>query len=153
MNVRPSSYRRSNWGFLCRAGLKKNTGCILNGSFLTVPHGKMGFPSGTSGKEPTYQCRRYKRHRFETSLMAQWLRIWAPNAGGLGSILGQGTRSHMPQLWPKYSQINKYIFFKRERHRFNPWVRPIPWRRTWHPTPVFLPGESQGERSLEGYGP
>ena len=93
---------------------KKNTGCILNGSFLTVPHGKMGFPSGASGKEPTYQCRRYKRHRFETSLMAQWLRIWAPNAGGLGSILGQGTRSHMPQLWPKYSQINEYIFLKRE---------------------------------------
>ena len=25
---------------------------------------------------------------------------------------------------------------------FNPWVGKIPWRRAWHPTPVFLPGES-----------
>ena len=39
------------------------------------------------------------------------------------------------------------------RNRFNPWVRKIPWRRVWQPTPVFLPGESHGQRSLEGYGP
>ena len=25
---------------------------------------------------------------------------------------------------------------------FDPWVGKIPWRRAWHPTPVFLPGES-----------
>ena len=31
-------------------------------------------------------------------LMVQWLRLHAPNAGGPGSIPGQGTRSHMPQL-------------------------------------------------------
>ena len=35
--------------------------------------------------------------------------------------------------------------------RFNPWVRKILWRRAWQPTPVFLPGESQGQRTLEGY--
>ena len=35
---------------------------------------------------------------------------------------------------------------------FNPWVGKIPWRREWQPTPVFLPGESQGQRSLVGYG-
>ena len=34
---------------------------------------------------------------------------------------------------------------------FNPWVGKIPWRRKWQPTPVFLPGESQGQRSLAGY--
>ena len=28
-----------------------------------------------------------------------------------------------------------------------------PWRRAWQPTPVFLPGESHGQRSLEGYSP
>ena len=27
------------------------------------------------------------------------------------------------------------------------------WRRTWQPTPVFLPGESHGQRSLVGYSP
>ena len=33
-----------------------------------------------------------------TSLMGQWLRLCAPNAGGLDSIPGQGIRSHIPQL-------------------------------------------------------
>ena len=34
-----------------------------------------------------------------------------------------------------------------------PWVREIPWRRKWRPTPVFLPGESHGRRTLVGYSP
>ena len=29
---------------------------------------------------------------------------------------------------------------------FYPWVRKIPWGRKWQPTPVFLPGESHGQR-------
>ena len=36
---------------------------------------------------------------------------------------------------------------------FDPWVRKIPWRRKWQPTPVFLPGESHGQRSQVGYSP
>ena len=36
---------------------------------------------------------------------------------------------------------------------FSPWVEKIPWRRKWQPTPVFLPGESHGQRSLVGYSP
>ena len=60
----------------------------------------LSFPGGTSGKEPTCQCRRHKRCRFD------------------------------------------------------PWVRKIPWRRMpWQPTPVFLPGESHGQRSLADYSP
>ena len=39
------------------------------------------------------------------------------------------------------------------RCRFNPWTRKISWRRSWEPTPVFLPGESRGQRSLTGYNP
>ena len=39
------------------------------------------------------------------------------------------------------------------RHRFNPWVRKIPWKREWQPIPVFLPGESHEQRSLMGYSP
>ena len=39
------------------------------------------------------------------------------------------------------------------RCSFDPWVRKIPWRRKWQPTPVFLPGKSYGQRSLEGYSP
>ena len=62
-----------------------------------------------------------------TSLVVQWLRLHAPNTGGLGSIPSQGTRSYMLQLKilyaaymnilcaatkTHYSQINKQIFFK-----------------------------------------
>ena len=34
------------------------------------------------------------------------------------------------------------------RLEFNPWVRKIPWRREWLPTPAFLTGKSQEQRSL-----
>ena len=57
----------------------------------------MSFPGGASDKDPTWQCRRHKRSRFD------------------------------------------------------PWVGKIPWRSAWKPTPVFLPGESRGQRSLAGY--
>ena len=36
---------------------------------------------------------------------------------------------------------------------FNPWVGKIPWSKKWQPAPVFLPGESHGQRSLAGYRP
>ena len=39
------------------------------------------------------------------------------------------------------------------RPGFDPWVRKIPWRRKWQPTPVSLPEESHGQRSLVGYSP
>ena len=42
---------------------------------------------------------------------------------------------------------------RHKRHRFDPGVGKIPWRRAWQPTPVFLPGESHGQRSLVGYSP
>ena len=35
--------------------------------------------------------------------------------------------------------------------RFSSWVEKISWRRKWQPTPIFLPGESHGQRSLLGY--
>ena len=40
-----------------------------------------------------------------------------------------------------------------KRHRFDPRVRKILWRRAWQPTPVLLPGESQEQRSQGGYSP
>ena len=40
-----------------------------------------------------------------------------------------------------------------KRLGFIPWVGKIPRRRAWQSTPVFLPGESQGQRSLAGYSP
>jgi len=40
-----------------------------------------------------------------------------------------------------------------KRPGFNPWVEKMPWRRAWQPTPVFLPRESLGQRSLVSYRP
>ena len=40
--------------------------------------------------------------------------------------------------------------FQWRRYRFDPWVWKTPWRRKWQPIPVFLPGKSQGHRSLVG---
>ena len=42
---------------------------------------------------------------------------------------------------------------RHKRRWFDSWVRKIPWRRAWQPTPVFLPGKSKGQRNLVGYSP
>ena len=73
--------------------------CLMVACIIGLAGPSEAFQAGTSGKEPTCQCRRCKRHRF------------------------------------------------------NPWFRKIPWRRAWQPTPVFLPIESLGQRSLSGYSP
>ena len=39
-----------------------------------------------------------------------------------------------------------------KRWGFIPWVGKIPWRKARQPTPVFLTGESHGQRSLVSYG-
>ena len=53
------------------------------------------------------------------------------------------------------SQVAQWVgILQCRRHKrsgFNPWVRKMTWRRAWQPTPVFLPGESHGQRSLAGY--
>ena len=40
-----------------------------------------------------------------------------------------------------------------KRSRFDTWFRKIPWRRAKQTTPVFLPGESHGQRNMVGYNP
>ena len=40
-----------------------------------------------------------------------------------------------------------------KRHRFNPLIRKIPWRRKWQLTSLFLPGKFHGHRNLVGYIP
>ena len=40
-----------------------------------------------------------------------------------------------------------------KRPGFDPWVEKTPWRRTQHPTLIFLPGELHGQRSLPGCSP
>ena len=57
-----------------------------------------------------------------------------------------------PLGFPGSSEV-KALCLQCGRPGFNPWVRKIPWKWKWHPTPVFLPGESHGWRSLVGYSP
>ena len=44
--------------------------------------------------------------------------------------------------------VKKYACNARDQVRS--WVGKIPWSRVHQPTPVFLPGESHGQRSLGG---
>ena len=53
---------------------------------------------------------------------------------------------------PSYS-VGKKICLQCRRPGFHSWVRKIPWRRKWQPTPVFLPGEFHCQRSQAGYSP
>ena len=54
------------------------------------------------------------------------------------------------KVFPR-SSISKRVCLQCRRPGFDSWVRKMPWRRKWQPTPVFLPGESHGQRSLAGY--
>ena len=74
---------------------------------------------------------------------------WGPD-----SILGQGTRSHMLQLRQVALVVkNPPDTAGDVRDGIDPWVGKSLRRRAQQPTPVFLPGESHGQRSLVGYGP
>ena len=42
---------------------------------------------------------------------------------------------------------------RHRRYRFDPWVRRLSWRKIRQSTPVFLSGESHGQRNLVGYSP
>ena len=42
-------------------------------------------------------------------------------------------------------------FMQCRRPGFDPWIGKVPWRREWLPSPVFLPGEFHGQRSLADY--
>ena len=58
-----------------------------------------------TGLSPTSRHRGTKSLSAGTSLVVQWLRLQAPNTGGPGSIPGQGSRSHMPQLRGHMQQL------------------------------------------------
>ena len=64
--------------------------------------------------------------------------IWA----SLSSYLG------LPR-WPS----GETIWLWCRRRGLNPWVGKIPWSKAWQPTPVFLLGETQGQRSLADFSP
>ena len=58
----------------------------------------LGFNKLWDGGEEFPQLDFSKEAISETSLVARWLRLYAPNTEGLSSIPSQGTRSYIPQL-------------------------------------------------------
>ena len=60
------------------------------------------------------------------------------NLHSWASQTAQWERTHLPMQ-------------RQGRCGFDPWVGKRPWERKWKPTPVFLPGEFHGQRSLVGY--
>ena len=90
-------------------------------------------------------------------LLKAYLQI--PTKWELGIWIGRGGGYHLAHSSQFHSSLcNEWlsgICFQCRRHRcrFNPWVRKIPWRKRWQPTPVFLLGEVHGQRSLVGYSP
>ena len=74
----------------------------------------VGIPAFSSPKSPQYLIRKAElfwllslRSDYPgTSLMAQWLRLHDPNAGGPGTIPGQGTRYHTHAAMKKPANRN-----------------------------------------------
>ena len=76
---------------------------------------------------------------------------WLLELSVLGTLhQGIEPSSLLPWLFPGGSD-GKSLCLQCGRPGFDPWVRKIPCRRKWLPTPVFLPGEFHGQRSLVGY--
>ena len=59
----------------------------------------------------------------------------------------------MGSLSGRNSKESACQFRRPKRLGLDPWVEKIPWRGKWQSTPVFLPEESRGQRSLAGYSP
>ena len=94
---------------------------------------------------------------------------YPPGSPGPPTCRGQmvgllGFHNHMSQFLESVSLsvylyglsrwlTGKESFCRCRRCGFSPQIGKIPWRRKWQPTPVFLLGKSQGQRSLVGYNP
>ena len=88
-----------------------------------------------------------------SSVLARRL-AWTEEPGGLQSTGSQRVGREYSDLANKHAcTVFKGLLWCRrgtesscqcKRPGFDPWVRRIPWRRKWQPTPGFLPGKSHG---------
>ena len=102
-------------------------------------------------------------HRVNLQLIFNWKRQ-PPRDRGLWP-LGKPLQLRIlkrplwcPFVWWQRGKLPWWLRWQRiclscRRPRFDPWVRKTLWRMEWLPTPVFLPGEFHGQRSLGGYSP
>ena len=88
--------------------------------------------------------------RIET---AQWVRCQA-------SLYARHKKTHVSHSLGVYRVVEESWWLRQytvhpqcRRPGFDSWVRKIPWKRKWKPTPVYFPGEFHGQKSLVGYSP
>ena len=83
--------------------------------------------------------------------MTEWLSLHTSSSLS-PQVAESGFESHLCNTKGSPGGWNSLrICLQGRRHGSDPWVRKIPWRREWLPTPVFLPKEFHGQRSLVGY--
>ena len=84
---------------------------------------------------------------------AQFAGGWEYCRGFLGNSVGKASACSVGDLGsiPGSVSSRQSICLQSGRPGCNSWVGKFPWRRKWQPTPVFLPGEAYGQRSLAGY--
>ena len=84
---------------------------------------------------------------------AWWAAVYGTAQGRI-RLKRRSSSSRMSEVFPGDSAVgNPLTNVGGAGNSFNPWVGKIPWRRVWWPTPVFLPGESHGQRSMVGHSP
>ena len=102
------------------------------------------FSSVSEGNSYSFFSFLFFKSRTNHELLCQVLRAFHPRTGN-------SHQSFCPLSHWKLAQM--IICLQCGRPGFDPWDGKIPWGRKQQPTPVFLPGESHGERSLAGYSP
>ena len=115
----------------------------------------MSFPGGSVGKEPAYQCRRCKGCMFDPQVgPILWRRKWQPLQYSLEKAMAPHSSTRAWKIpWTEEPGRLQSMGSLRVGHD---WATSLSlftfmyWRRKWQPTPVFLPGESQGRGSLVG---
>ena len=135
------------WGLPKRGGMKH-----LDGS-LNISGWQY---QGATWKERWQNCadqiwRLREKRRGNTGWEGGWGR-----GMGVGEI-HQRIVQRFGKGWPETtSQVALWIKNRLQcrrcnRRGFNHWSGKVPWRRARKPTPIFLPRESHGQRSLVGY--
>ena len=66
-------------------------------------------------------------------------------------IQGGGGQNRCKLAWASLVAQTVRIHLQCRRSGFTPWVGKNPWENKWQPTPGFLSGEPQGQRSQAGY--
>ena len=85
----------------------------------------------------------------------QWGAVSAEKVGEMGRKRG---RSHPPGRSRSVPTSRQLFLHPQSEQHFSLQMKNLKicrvfWRKEWRPTPAFLPGESPGQRSLEGYSP